>query len=405
VENEKKTAFRCADLLGLASMRGSRLLAGKKSLDKEVKRANIIEVPDIINWVHEHEFLITTGYPFKDDEAHLLATLGQLHKKGVAALGIKPKRFIENISQEIIDRAAALDMPLIELPIDANFSDIVLEVTREALSREEKTPDSEQNRQNNLEAMRKRNAFLQKWLTGSLANAWDIGLEAHNCGITVPASQKYVVAIAAKAFSERESYTENEMYRVARLISESGGDFFASRCEGELVFILPDKGREKELLTGFKDSFYRNTQKPDIRFCVSGAYKTPEAYLAYAEAKRVLHVVTRCGVEGEFIRMSDLGIYAILSLLEKSDEVRAFVDGLIRPLSEYDASHNGQLYATLKVYLKMNCNARLTAERLFTHYNTVAYRLDKLRDILKMDVDDPEVQLQLRIAMKLADMF
>jgi purine catabolism regulator len=56
---------------------------------------------------------------------------------------------------------------------------------------------------------------------------------------------------------------------------------------------------------------------------------------------------------------------------------------------------------TLEMFYLCNRNIKLTSEKLFAHYNTVVYRLDKIQTILGISLDDPEDRLQLHLAMKL----
>lgn len=44
------------------------------------------------------------------------------------------------------------------------------------------------------------------------------------------------------------------------------------------------------------------------------------------------------------------------------------------------------------------------ARELFTHYNTVLYRLDRIREVAGVDLDDPEQRLNLQIALKIMRM-
>ena len=56
-------ALSVTEVLGTAVLRGSRVLAGTKGLDRPVQRLNVMEVPDSLEWVKPHELLLTTGYP------------------------------------------------------------------------------------------------------------------------------------------------------------------------------------------------------------------------------------------------------------------------------------------------------------------------------------------------------
>src|SRR6476660_4391193 len=76
------------DLLDVASLRGSSVLAGAAGLDRVVRRLNVMEVPDILPWVKPHELLLTTGFPLREDPAALVKLVSDLDGAGVAALGI-----------------------------------------------------------------------------------------------------------------------------------------------------------------------------------------------------------------------------------------------------------------------------------------------------------------------------
>lgn len=56
---------------------------------------------------------------------------------------------------------------------------------------------------------------------------------------------------------------------------------------------------------------------------------------------------------------------------------------------------------TLRAYLECNCNLIRTAERLYLHKNTLLYRLNHIRSILRCDLNDAEQRLLLMLSFKL----
>ena len=96
------------DLLDVASLRGSSVLAGAAGLDRVVRRLNVMEVPDILPWVKPHELLLTTGFPLRhagapadptsqSGIAALVQLVCDLDARGLAAVGIKLGRYLEEI--------------------------------------------------------------------------------------------------------------------------------------------------------------------------------------------------------------------------------------------------------------------------------------------------------------------
>jgi purine catabolism regulator len=66
----------------------SSVIAGDRGLDNIVKSVNVMEVPDILEWVHPGELLVTTMYPLRDDVAAIDTLVPRLANKGLAGLAV-----------------------------------------------------------------------------------------------------------------------------------------------------------------------------------------------------------------------------------------------------------------------------------------------------------------------------
>ncbi len=117
-----------ADVLALPSLASARVVAGRGGLERVVSAVNVMEVPDILDWVQPDELLLTTAYPLRGDPVALDALVPRLAEHGLAAIAIKPARYIDSIPAGMLDAADRLDFPLIELSGDAGFNDIIREV-------------------------------------------------------------------------------------------------------------------------------------------------------------------------------------------------------------------------------------------------------------------------------------
>jgi len=81
--------------------------------------------------------------------------------------------------------------------------------------------------------------------------------------------------------------------------------------------------------------------------------------------------------------------------------VSSFVQRFLEPLKTYDLEHGSSLTQTLEAYLDSSGSTKLTSQILFTHYNTVTYRIDKIQSLLGLNIEDSDIRLQLQIALKL----
>lgn len=114
-----------ADVLRLPALASARVVAGHGGLVHAVRAVNVMEVPDILDWVQPDELLLTTAYPLRGDPVALDALVPRLAERGLAGIAIKPARYIDSIPAGVLAAADRLDFPVIELGADAAFNEII----------------------------------------------------------------------------------------------------------------------------------------------------------------------------------------------------------------------------------------------------------------------------------------
>jgi purine catabolism regulator len=124
------------EALLLPCLSHARLLAGHDGTDRAIRVVNIMEVPDIIRWMRGGEFLLTTGYPVRTDSAALADLVPQLANRGLAALGIRIGPYLQESPVEMLAAADRLRFPVIEIPGDVTFNDVLSEVLGTILNRQ-----------------------------------------------------------------------------------------------------------------------------------------------------------------------------------------------------------------------------------------------------------------------------
>ena len=75
----------------------------------------------------------------------------------------------------------------------------------------------------------------------------------------------------------------------------------------------------------------------------------------------------------------------------------------LETLKKYDHAHQTELYLTLRTFLRNQLNYTKTAADLFIHRSTLLYRLDRIKELIPVELDDYENILQLEIAYLLND--
>ena len=117
------------DVLKVDALADTSVLAGRSGLDRVVTRLNVMEVPDIVDWVGPHALLVTAGFPLVGlDEERLVDLIRGLDERQVTALGIKVGRYLEEIPPSVLEVAEELGFPLLALSADLAFDDLLEEV-------------------------------------------------------------------------------------------------------------------------------------------------------------------------------------------------------------------------------------------------------------------------------------
>ncbi|MGY0019060.1 PucR family transcriptional regulator [Streptomyces sp. cg35] len=121
------------------------------------------------------------------------------------------------------------------------------------------------------------------------------------------------------------------------------------------------------------------------------------AATAFKQAEQALSVARRRG--RILVEHEDVVAGSVLPLLG-DDAVRAFADGLLRALRDHDATGRGDLVASLRAWLSRHGQWDAAAADLGVHRHTLRYRMRRVEEILGRSLDDPDVRMELWLALK-----
>ena len=121
---------------------------------------------------------------------------------------------------------------------------------------------------------------------------------------------------------------------------------------------------------------------------------------AIAEADLVVGVL---GGPGDLAASDVLsGTYRLLLwlLATRPGEIRAYHESTIAPLVRYDEQYQTELLATLATYLEHDGNINATARVMYAHRHTIAYRLERIRELTELDPARSEGRERLGLGLK-----
>lgn len=120
-------------------------------------------------------------------------------------------------------------------------------------------------------------------------------------------------------------------------------------------------------------------------------------YLSYGEALEAIKLSKT--LNERISHIDDFSIYRLFDLTEK-EKVDAFMKNIYK-LVENDKKNDSDLVKTLDTFFQCMANQTETAKRLYIHRNTLTYRINKIKSILGIDLDNPDECLELQIAIKI----
>jgi purine catabolism regulator len=109
-------------------------VAGHKGLDRPIRWAHIVDIPDVAPWVREGNLLLTTAFALRDNPDAQLELIPSLVKKGLSGMVVAVGRYFHEIPSQMIELANQLDFPIITLPFEVPFVEVTRAIHERILS-------------------------------------------------------------------------------------------------------------------------------------------------------------------------------------------------------------------------------------------------------------------------------
>ena len=163
---------------------------------------------------------------------------------------------------------------------------------------------------------------------------------------------------------------------------------------GDYVMAVITCGNESPFLVKVRELLYDDEYLYGVSLPFSSVGTMP---VALSQAALAIKIGDK--ISGTVNRCAD---YAYAYLLNRLSEDNGLAAGLVHPalttLKKYDEKHRTSLYGTLYEYLRLERNVVATAKHLLIHRNSMIYRLQRLEDLLNLDLDDINVRMYLMLS-------
>ena len=123
---------------------------------------------------------------------------------------------------------------------------------------------------------------------------------------------------------------------------------------------------------------------------------------AYREAKDSVVIAYELSDRDSTTYYGDLKLYQLLLALKERnlEHLQQFYSDALGPLVAHDKRKQSDLIRTLSGFFAANGNLAKAAQELDVHRNTLVYRLERISELTKLNLDDSDNRLILHLALK-----
>lgn len=199
--------------------------------------------------------------------------------------------------------------------------------------------------------------------------------------------------------------------KAINLVQDYDKNILTTVNNDQLILFVPIQSKKSD---DYWKQFYRylledmTHENETVEFIlgIGGKATAPEEYYdGYQKAIQTLNVLRNSPTPRKVSFFEDLGSYTVLNQIREQPETKTFVKTYLEKIYSLSEGQQVDLFYTLRVYLENNGSIKATSDELFLHRSSLTYRLEKIRDILELDIDDSETRFNLMLAYKLYDLY
>ena len=364
------------------------LIGGKQGWSNSISWLLMLEDVHVTKHFAGKELAVTTGIGFTSTEKmrELVQALLDSHAAGLI---VNTGGYIDEVPQEIIQLCDDNDFPLLTVPWEIIMAEMIKDITarvffqgiaderiQDAFIHAIEEPENVENyRTELLPYFDIDGTFQVALLTMDDLDAMD--------------------TVERKRLGHRiQLYLEN--------ISHNGCFFY---YDSNFVLVMNDVGYADMtmIIEGMVKRAKTRMKNVPLYVGVGTCLKDiTQLHICYERAKAAVTMAYR--KKKDLLYYDDMGMYRILYAVKDEALLQELEEGPLKPLDEYDKKHNSNYVETLEQYLKYDGSIQAVSEAMYTHRNTVIYRINNIKKMLNSNLDSPEERIPLQVAFYIRHM-
>lgn len=375
--------FTVEDMMILAGERYKmKMIAGEHGWANSISWLMMVEDTTITRNFKGKELAVTLGAGggATEDLLKLAKSLDEHHAAGWI---INSGFYIKEVPGEVISFCDEHDLPLVEIPWDIEVSEMMKDLMVRIFLQTETDEQISSAFIRAIESPQSEDTYRE-----SISSAFDVDGRFQVVLITTDGLDSMDTIERKRIGYRLQIYLEN--------ISHNAHFFY---YDGNFVMILNEITDEQrdEIIDGFLRRSRRRMPNRAI-FCGLGSKVQDVRHVHRSYARAVYAVKAAKRKKTDYVNFDSLDIERILYSVCDKALFEEMGHHTLKPVLDYDAKHDADLFETLFSYLSHNGSVKSVAEELFIHKNTIVYRMGKIRELLGAELEEGNERMRLYLA-------
>lgn len=345
-----------------------KCLAAESEMDHVVTWVHMVEDDSVLDFLWGNELLVTSGC--LDGTARGLSHLvKRMDEARCTGLVINVGKYVQKVPEEVIRLCEDLRVPLMTMPWEMYITSFV------------KFCCSRINR-SNLEVEELSKAVIRAILSPNEQGDYytrltdyfdnDGGYQILDVFVDVPDTVRRLGLHTAEM-------------RFHTALNNWGFRYLVFPYEGRFIFLLnqTDQKATAEIAAHLVDIYHATRAARSMRINVGIGEPVKDVRQLTASYHSALSAVRRAQLTHvDIIWFKDMGFFKLLYSIPNDKLMLDYYHEMMDPLLEHDRKHGSSYKETLYRYLLNNGSLQAVADEMYTHRNTVNYRMGRIREIL-----------------------
>ena len=365
-----------------------KFLAGKNGWANSISWVHLLEDTTIIQNFWGKEVAVTTGlgFPEKEDWMRLARKLNRYHASGLI---INVGQYIREIPEELMAYCDENDLPLLTVPWEVRLSDMIKDFSIRVFVQDNTDEQIAAALIAAIETPDNQTAYRRElWQYFDVDGSFQVLL------LTCEGLDTMDMVERRKLSYRIQVYLEDITHNASFFYYNSDFVLVANAVPEEALY---------QLIEGAIKRGEKRMPERKLRVGIgSKCMDISRLSVSYRRAKAAVQMAMT--QKRQVVKFDDGGLYRLLYMVEDTGVLQEIETECLAALEEYDRKYNAGYVETLQSYLKHNGSIQAVAEELYTHRNTVLYRLGNIRKVLGNELKTPEERLPYQMAFYIRSM-